>query len=261
MMKNQDKKNMTRIEFIKTINNKYKYLWSIVFLVFIIFLIKEYTADNYSLIFLIPFLVLIGLVISIIKFIHWSYTKGSIYIKCFSTFFICFLFIGIPILFSTSDSEKIEAALELGRLAPLPISKKELRVETAGNMFSRTFFVYFKSSVSHINKWIKKSNSFTEMELEKFNENSMLLPYLEFEKLSIQYTSSIKCNPSTGDVAAPKEPFSHQYFFINERFPWFYPAIKKNGRRYKIPQDSNSNGGEIVINDETGEVYIRVSHS
>ena len=172
---------------------------------------------------------------------------------------IFILFVITPAIIEPPDSQKIKVALEWGRLAPIPNNSEKIIVETIGGMFSRTFYIYFKSSDLEINKWIEKSSSIEKIKVEKFSKESMLLPDKEYFLLIGEYIGD--CNPNTKKIDKPTKKFQHQCIFLNEKFPWFYPVIKERGRRYEIPQDANACGGEIIINDVTGEVFIRISHS
>jgi hypothetical protein len=64
----------------------------------------------------------------------------------------------LTILFKYTKDKKIEAALELGSLAPLPGSAKSIKVETSGGLFSRTFWLSFKADKEDIDKWTRGAN-------------------------------------------------------------------------------------------------------
>lgn len=71
------------------------------------------------------------------------------------------LIIGTKIYFR---QERIRVALEFGHLAKLPDNSSNIKVDTEGGMFSRTFWLTYESTEGKIKIWLKNSNGLTKKE-------------------------------------------------------------------------------------------------
>lgn len=134
----------------------------------------------------------------------------------------------------------LKTTLRLGRLASLPPSATDLRIDGTSNLFSSTYHIRFQANAEDIEKFIRNSPGLNGVLPTRFDANHQHLPY------------------SKDDEARSVE---HEYFGIDERYPWFNPIIKTRGRKYEIPQDHDANYGEVIVDDETNVVFITVSHS
>src|SRR5688572_14351435 len=65
--------------------------------------------------------------------------------------------------------ENIRVALEFGHLAKLPTNSRNIKVETAGGFFSRTFWLTFESTQKDIDQWIKDSKELHRKDWENTN--------------------------------------------------------------------------------------------
>jgi hypothetical protein len=138
----------------------------------------------------------------------------------------------------TSD---LRTTLKLGRLADLPQSAIDLKIDGTSNLFSSTYHVRFEARSEDIEKFIRNSPGLNGLTPTKLDAERQLLPFLKDDEQSWDD--------------------GQEHFWLDERYPWFNPTIKTRGRKYKIPQDHDANSGEVIINDETNVVYITVSHS
>ncbi|WP_305032691.1 hypothetical protein [Hymenobacter convexus] len=120
------------------------------------------------------------------------------------------------------QNEAIRAALEYGRLAPLPDSATDVQVDTEGSMFSRTFWLCFKTNRTTIDKWVAKSSSLSKQ------------PSVEL---------------STADFPVIDAP------------SWFSPQIITRGKKFDIPSNEDELYGTVWIDYASGTVYIKTSHS
>jgi hypothetical protein len=136
-------------------------------------------------------------------------------------------------------NSSLETTLKLGRLAAIPESATNLRIDGTSNLFSSTYHITFRSTAKNIDEFIRNSPGLNGVLPTRYDANQQLLPILK------------------GDDRKAE----HDYFAVDERYPWFNPIIKTLGRKYEIPQDHDANYGEVIINDETNVVYITVSHS
>lgn len=134
-----------------------------------------------------------------------------------------------------------KAALELGRLADIPQSATDLKIDGTSNLFSSTYYLSFKANPAEIEEFIQNSPGLKGQTPTRFDPERQYLPY-----------------PKDGEEAWDD---GNEHFFPSERYPWFDPTIRTRGRKYVIPQDKHANGGQVIVNDETHVVYIRASHS
>jgi hypothetical protein len=134
----------------------------------------------------------------------------------------------------------LKTTLKLGRLAAIPESATDLKIDGTSNLFSSTYYIRFQASAEDINEFIRSSAGLNGVLPTRFDANHQHLPFFKDDEM---------------------RNAEHEYFGIDDRYPWFNPIIKTRGRKYKIPQDLDANYGEVIINDETNVVYITVSHS
>jgi len=146
----------------------------------------------------------------------------------------------LPVFLLGACNSSLRMTLKLGRLASIPESATELKIDGTSNLFSSTYYIRFQASAEDIDEFIRNSPGLNGVLPARFDVNHQHLPF------------------SKDDDIGNSE---HEYFGIDERYPWFDPIIKTRGRKYKIPQDHDANGGDVIINDETNVVYITVSHS
>jgi hypothetical protein len=137
-------------------------------------------------------------------------------------------------------NSNLKTTLKLGRLAAIPESATDLKIDGTSNLFSSTYHIRFHASPEDIEEFIRNSPGLNGVLPAKFDAKRQHLPFLKEDELWND---------------------EHEYFAVDKRYPWFNPIIKTRGRKYKIPQDHDANSGEVIINDETNVVYITVSHS
>lgn len=133
-----------------------------------------------------------------------------------------------PMLQKPSEQEKLTAGLKLGQLAELPMNATDVKVESKGNLFSKTVYISFKASKEDIESFINSSSSLNKMQ------------------------------PAIRDYT--NKGSSVYFTFSDGTVSWFNVKTKK-ARFYEIPQDKNANYGTVIVDDSTNTVYIRTSHS
>jgi len=134
----------------------------------------------------------------------------------------------------------LKTTLKLGRLAPIPESATDLRIDGTSNLFSSTYYISFRATAKDIDNFIQNSPGLNGLLPTRFDANHQHLPFSKDDEI---------------------RNAEHEYFGLDKRYPWFNPVITTRGRKYEIPQDHDANSGEVIINDETNVVYIKVSHS
>jgi len=123
-----------------------------------------------------------------------------------------------------SDASKINAALDYGRLAPLPASAHDVAVETSGNMFARVFWLRFSASSDDISAWLAASRGIAE---------------------------------DDRGVAAPPAAVTAGCF--GNEPAWYRPSDVKRGRLLEVP-DENDTRGWVLIDDDRHDLLICTSH-
>ena len=153
---------------------------------------------------------------------------------------VCFVAACLLGLLLGACHSNLKTALKLGRLAPIPESATDLRIDGTSNLFSSTYYISFRASAEDIDKFTRNSPGLNGVLPTRFDPNHQYLPFSRDDET---------------------RNAMHEYFGLDKRYPWFNPIITTRGRKYEIPQDHDANSGEVIINDETNVVYITVSHS
>jgi hypothetical protein len=138
------------------------------------------------------------------------------------------------------STEDLAAALKMGRLAPLPSSASGVRVQTAGNMFSRQFYVRFEADRKQLQDFLAAS------------------PGLKGIKPLAFDPSVIRSDGKTLSLGLIT-PDGYHYAFSVASNPWF--TIERGAAYYVIPQDQDANYGFLILDPARGTVYLYVSHS
>ncbi len=135
----------------------------------------------------------------------------------------------------------LRAALRMGRLAELPRAATQVQCDGTGGSSAGMYFIKFTAPAEEIEKFIADSTELRVRAPEALGPERMYLP---------------ESQRSTSAAATA----AHIYYTPDARYPWFDPALREKGRRYVIPLDRESNSGEVIIDDATQTVYIRVQH-
>jgi hypothetical protein len=160
--------------------------------------------------------------------------------------FLLFIFFMLLVMFSSGLKDRDpQSILEDGRLAQLPDSAFGVKAEGWSGMFTGEDYMMFKAEPEDIEKFITESPSLKEVEPELFSAEKQYMPY-----------------PEKDDFESDEEFLEHQkhsYYHLGDYLPqWYRPMIRNKGRRYEIPAKDSHNWGSVIINDETGTVYINV---
>lgn len=131
------------------------------------------------------------------------------------------LVMGCIVFSRWQEKEAIRCALAYGRLADLPLAANNIKVDTEGSMFSRTFWLTFEADEQEINTWLAHSQSLASAKPAQLPKNMLLA-----------------------------EPPG-----------WFNPNSIQRGEVFEIPQNKEALYGTVWIDRETHRVYIKTSHS
>jgi len=137
--------------------------------------------------------------------------------------------------------EKIRVALEFGHLAKLPGNSSNVKVETKGSMFSRTFWLTFESTPEGIDQWVKDSR------LSAMQDKEMQVG--GHPKIMIK-------DPVTGETKELTKP-------RKSGLPdWFVPdESSATVDIYKVTFEDEALRGTIWIDRKQNKVYIETSYS
>lgn len=133
-------------------------------------------------------------------------------------------------------------ALEMGRLAKLPDSATGVMVGGTGDTDNVTLYLRFAAPPEDIDKFIADSFGVGHLPPKALGPDHM-------------------CLPATARSTDADEAARHVYFGPDARYPWFDPTVRTKGRLYVIPRNLDGNSGEIIIDDESHVVYVKVWHS
>lgn len=155
-----------------------------------------------------------------------------------------FTIVGIVILIFTVGTniylrhERIKIALEFGHLAKLPDNSSNIKVETEGGMFSRTYWLTYESTENEIKIWLKNS---TELKKKRPIDNDFKV---------------FKKDPLTGELKELTKP-------KRSGLPvWFSPEDSSdNVEIFEVSIPEETLYGTVWIDWKKNKVYIQTSYS
>lgn len=120
------------------------------------------------------------------------------------------------------NAEKLRAALEAGRLSPLPSSARNVESDTMGNGFARAYWLRFSADAGDLDAWLAGSPGMREV--------------------------------------APNPPGAIPTFDKQHAPPWFVPDGVKRGRVFEL-SPRGAIFGWAVIDDVNHIAFVYVSDS
>ena len=163
-------------------------------------------------------------------------------LTCLAVFFL--IFIGMS-NFSGSPEKRAAYILEDSRLSKLPKSAVDVKTDAWFGIFAGEAYLMFKASAEQIQEFINTSPSIKDLKPEVFNS----------EKQYLQAKTQLERD-------SKNQRGRHKYYWAGFQSPsWYDPTITIKGRRYKVPNAQHPEwaGGDVVVNDDTGYVYIHIS--
>ena len=135
--------------------------------------------------------------------------------------------------------ERIRIALEFGHLAKLPDNSSNIKVDTDGGMFSRTFWLTFESTPTEIDNWIKNSNKLVRKDWENTGRRFKVK------------------DETTGEWREIGPESMRQ----SGQPDWFDPEKLTQGELYEVSIADEALYGKIWVDRKNGKVFIRTSYS
>jgi len=156
--------------------------------------------------------------------------------------------IALILWWNSGERERIhDAAISSAHLASIP--DPNYQAKTRGGMFSRTYWIVFTCTDEQFDKFISSSAGLRDVipYIFPFAENQ---PTPTTWDKPPEYTrEAMRQATSFWDVQPDTSPF------------WNPSPTRKKGRRYEIEIPDEAIHGFLLRDDESGEVFLRVSYS
>lgn len=135
--------------------------------------------------------------------------------------------------------QRIRVTLEFGHLAELPDNSSNIKVDTEGGMFSRTFWLTYESTQDEIKTWLKNSRELTKKEKPVDRDFKIM-----------------KKDPKTGELKELTKPKR------NGLPNWFSPdESSDNVEMFEVSIPDEALYGTVWIDWKENKVYIQTSYS
>lgn len=151
-----------------------------------------------------------------------------------------------PLAGCESDTKKLEALQAMGRLAPLPSQAQHVQVDARTNMFAGSFWLRFEAPPEAIEAFLAASPGLAGVPPAALCTGAPALLQAAGPN-TVFAQKGANCEPHSLNPPPGQS--------------WFDTARVGKGRLYAIPQDSDANGGTLLVDDEHHVVYVKVSHS
>ena len=140
-------------------------------------------------------------------------------------------------------SVQANVILSHAKLARLPKSAHDIRVYTWASPMSGEEFLKFKVNRDDIEVFIAYSPILKNKECVKYTKEKMRLPYPK--NYGMEHFNA-----------------SHEYFHPGLSAPdWYKGEIKGSGRRYKIHPEGYYYPGEVIIDDASCTIFVKLIFS
>lgn len=136
------------------------------------------------------------------------------------------------------ESAKASRALDLARLADAPAAARNTKADGTETLFSMSYYYRFEASATDIAHWVSASPGLQGISADEFDADRRYLPQGSDSRIGVD-----------------------ELFWPPRDYPWWNPEIRVRGRRFIIPQDGAACWGEVIINDETGTVFVHGNRS
>ena len=152
--------------------------------------------------------------------------------------------IGSVSFYYAIPSVQARVILSHAELAHLPKSAHDIKVYTWASPMSGEEFLKFKASRDDIELFLAASPTLKGKKCVNYTKDKMRLPYPR-------------------DFGTKEEHFNtpHEYFSLPGAPDWYKVELKGAGRRYGIHPEGYHYPGEVIIDDESGIVYVRLIFS
>jgi hypothetical protein len=155
------------------------------------------------------------------------------------------------------DPKRIDITRLIGRLAPLPPQARNVQVYEVSNSFSSSFWLRFEAPPESITSFLTASPGLGGVAPQRMctREETAAAEARTVGKARMALPGVVSLSVRTADSC------EWHHLQVRSTLPWFDVGQVRMGRLYVIPQDSDANGGTLVVDDEHHAVYVAVSHS
>jgi hypothetical protein len=155
------------------------------------------------------------------------------------------ILVGTTAFYKSLPHVRAGALLRLADLAPLPESTTAIRVYSWSSPFSGEDFLRFTARPADLERFLSESPALQGQEPTRFSAERMRLPLPQ-------------PLPSTWDRSMD----AHEYFAPRSHWPhWYKQEIRGPARKYIVQPPDYHYPGEILVDDETSTVYVRLCFS
>ena len=190
------------------------------------------------------FLVVLSFVLQIVLFSLFKNKIKNMF-EWYVLFMLPSIAIGSMSIYFAVPSVKARVILSHAELANLPRSAHDIRVYTWSSPMSGEEFLKFKASSDDIEIFIASSPILKNKECEKYTQKKMRLPYPKNDGVEKEYLNT-----------------QHEYYIPDLSAPdWYDGEIKGNGRRYEIHPDGYHYPGELIIDDASSTISVKLIFS
>lgn len=154
------------------------------------------------------------------------------------------------------DLRRIDITRRIGRLAPLPTQARGVQVYERSNAFAASFWLRFEAPAGSIEAFLAASPGLAGVAPQRMcSQEQTAAAEAHARRPHPPLPGAVPLSVSTGDSC------EWHNIQLPSKLPWFDVGQVRTGRLYVIPQDSDANGGTLVVDDEHHTLYVAVSHS
>jgi len=152
--------------------------------------------------------------------------------------------IGGTSLYNSLPSVRAQRILAGAQFAPLPESAKEIKVLAWYTPMSGEEYLRFRANPADIKSFIEQSPVLKYAEYEEYSDKKMRLFFPR------DYAAR------TGSYLVD----DHEYINKKPTAPvWYMREIRDNARRYRICPKRYNSGGELIIEEKTNLIFIKLT--
>ena len=160
-----------------------------------------------------------------------------------SLYIVFAVLIGGTSIYNSLPSVRAQRILSYAQLAPLPKSAKEIKVLTWYTPMSGEEFLRFRAN---------------PVDIKSFLEHSPVLEQAEYEKYSDKKMRLFFPSDYPGRTAAYLVD-KHEYINKKPTAPvWYMQEIKDIARRYRIEPKGYNHAGEVIVEEKTNLIFIKL---
>ena len=158
-----------------------------------------------------------------------------------SLYLVFAVLIGGTSIYNSLPSVRANWILASGQLARLPESAKEIKALTWYTPFSGEEYLRFRANPVDIKSFLEQSPVREHAEYEEYSDKKMRLFFSSKTDLSI----------SSRD--------NHEYFNKKPTAPvWYMQEIRDIAKRYRIRPKGYNSAGELIVEERTNLVFIKL---